>query len=323
MTEESKDKKDKDIQSRGWMLTIPAENHDWDSVQRLMLGLAPVSVFQEESGARTGYRHYQAYIQLPSPRRWSTMKNMLRKAGFDDAHFEPQWASAAACYKYCTKEDTKLRGPQINGVVDMHENQGQRTDLDRLKRLVLEDGLTYDELLAREDVGNVARYRNMLRDLEGVRDSRALDSQAWRHVEVNYLYGPTGVGKTRYVFERYQPGEFYRITNYSNPWDRYKGQHVVVFDEFAGQPTIEEMLDWLDSYTTQLRARYADKVSRYDTVWVLSNLSLAEQYSYKPSEQRAAFRRRFTHIYSMDRPGILTEELHADTIEEAISKLGL
>lgn len=310
MTEQQDEKKDgkKDVQARGWMLTIPAENHDTEQVRQMLASIAPASVFQLEEGAITGYKHYQAYVQLQSPRRWSTMKNLLAEKGFDDTHFEKQWATGAACYRYCTKEESRIDGPWVLGRIQMNDRQGERTDIAKLKKMVLEDGLSYEDILMSDDTGNAARYRTMLKDLEEARLEKRLEQQAWRDVEVNYLHGPTGVGKTRLVFERYKPSEFYRIVNYRNPWDRYKGQKVVVFDEFTGQSAIEEMLVWLDGYIVQLPARYSDKLSAYNTVWVLSNLPFNELYQYKPAEQRAAFRRRFTHIYRMEQRGTLTEE---------------
>lgn len=305
-----------DAQSRGWMLTIPATSHTVEQVRSMLTTLAPAAVFQREKGGITGYEHYQCYIQLPSPRRWSTMKKMLTDAGFADAHFEKQWATGAACYRYCTKEDTRLDGPWVIGNIQMNDKQGERSDIARLKRMITEEGMSYNDVLLADETGNAGRYRNMLRDLQEARIEQQLDSQAWRKVEVNYLSGPSGVGKTRYIFDHYKPSEFYRITDYSHPWDRYKGQPVVVFDEFSGQPSIEEMLDWLDCYTTQLRARYNNRVGLYDTVWVISNLGIEEQYTYKPESQKAAFRRRFGHIYKMLQPGVLTDMSDASLSHE-------
>lgn len=324
-------KPDKDVQSRGWMMTIPAANHTVEQVRSMLTTIAPAAVFQQEKGGITGYEHFQCYVQLPSPRRWSTMKKMLADSGFDDAHFERQWATGAACYRYCTKEDTRIDGPWVIGNIQMNDKQGQRSDIAKLKKMIM-DGMSYNDVLLADETGNAGRYRAMLKDLQEARNAKKLDSQGWRKIEVNYLSGASGVGKTRYIFDHYKSDEFYRITDYSNPWDRYNGQKVVVFDEFSGQPTIEEMLDWLDCYTTQLRARYNNRIGSYDEAWVISNLSLDEQYVYKPEAQRAAFRRRFTHIYTMGETGILTDlsgqadrsastnvvRGHADTLQEAI-----
>lgn len=347
MAEKDEEAAAKDVQARGWMLTIPAATHTTEEVRNVMVALFEAAVFQKEVGGITGYEHYQCYGQCANPKRWSTIKRALTKAGFGDAHFEKQWATGAACYRYCTKEDTRLELPVVIGTIEMKDSQGARTDIRNLKKAILQDGKTYNQVLIEDETGNAGRYRAMLRDLQEAANERKLDQQTWRKVTVNYLSGPTNVGKTRYIFDHYKGDEFYRITDYSNPWDRYKEQRIVVFDEFSGQPSIEEMLVWLDGYTTQLKARYNNRISEYTEVWVLSNLTIEKQYEFKPESQRAAFRRRFSHIYTMGKEGELVEQhsvkrssqlqgnpfgnreiksieyLHVDSIEDACRQLGI
>lgn len=303
----TQDKK-KDIQSRGWMLTIPADKHSTKDVHELLASIFTAAVFQKEKGENTGYEHYQCYGQNVAPIRWTTLKNKLRKAGFQDTHFEKQWATGEACYKYCTKEESRLEPPQTIGTIAMHNKPGERTDIQAIKDKVLNQGMTYDDLLLDDDTGNVARYRMLIRDLESAKQRQLLKTRKWRNVTVNYLHGKTGIGKSRYVVDKYLPGELYRATDYSHLWDLYEGQSVLVLEEFTGQPSIESMLMWLDGYTVQLPARYENKISNYTTVWVLSNLDFNELYRDVPAEQRAAFARRFSHFYTLDGSHQLVEE---------------
>ena len=302
-----KDKK-KDIQSRGWMLTIPADKHSTKDVHELLGSIFTAAVFQKERGENTGYEHYQCYGQNVVPIRWTTLKNKLRKAGFQDTHFEKQWATGEACYKYCTKEESRLEPPQMIGTIAMHNKPGERTDIQTIKDKVLKEGMTYDDLLLSDDTGNVARYRMLIKDLESAKQRQLLKTRKWRNVTVNYLHGKTGIGKSRYVVDQYSAEELYRATDYSHLWDMYEGQPVLVLEEFTGQPSIESMLMWLDGYTVQLPARYENKISNYTTVWVLSNLDFNELYRDVPGEQRAAFARRFSHFYTLDGSHRLVEE---------------
>lgn len=90
-----------------------------------------------------------------------------------------------------------------------------------------------------------------------------------------------------------------RITAYRRStginFDSYHGQSVLVFEEFASQIPIEDMLNYLDIYPLMLPARFNDKVACYDTVYITSNISLGEQYSevqhYKPETWKAFLRR--------------------------------
>ena len=54
----------------------------------------------------------------------------------------------------------------------------------------------------------------------------------YRKMDVTYIVGPTRVGKSRYVMEKYGYTNVYRISDYTHPFDEYNYQDVVVFDEF-------------------------------------------------------------------------------------------
>lgn len=290
------------------MLTIPSDKHSSQDVHELLASIFSAAVFQKERGENTGYEHFQCYGQSVAPIRWTTLKNKLNKAGFQDTHFEKQWATGEACYKYCTKEESRLEPPQMIGTIAMHNKPGERTDIQDIKDKVLNQGMTYNDLLLADDTGNVARYRLLIKDLELAKQRQLLKTRKWRNMTVNYLHGKTGIGKSRYVVDRYSADELYRATDYSHLWDLYEGQPVLVLEEFTGQPSIESMLMWLDGYTVQLPARYENKISNYTTVWVLSNLDFQELYRDVPAEQRAAFARRFSHFYTLDGSHQLVEE---------------
>lgn len=101
----------------------------------------------------------------------------------------------------------------------------------------------------------------------------------WRELNVTYLWGDTGAGKTRSVMECYGYSNVFRVTNYdSHPFDGYKGQNVVVFEEFRSGIKIQDMLNYLDGYPVMLPCRYADRVACYTKVFLISNIPLDDQY---------------------------------------------
>ena len=102
--------------------------------------------------------------------------------------------------------------------------------------------------------------------------------EQFRKLNVSYIWGETGVGKTRGVMEKYGYTQVYRVTNYTHPFDGYKGEPVILFDEFRSSLPISDMLKYLDGYPVMLPCRYADKVACFDTVYVISNIPLEEQY---------------------------------------------
>ncbi len=73
----------------------------------------------------------------------------------------------------------------------------------------------------------------------------------------------------------------------------------MVFDEFNGQLKIEQMLNLLDIYPYKLPCRYANKIACYTVVYIISNLSLEEQYTdiqSKYPKQFQALKRRISDV---------------------------
>ena len=165
----------------------------------------------------------------------------------------------------------------------------------------IRDGMTTTEII---DDNPAMAFR--VRDIDLLRQTLTAEKYAVenRPLEVSYLYGASGAGKTRSIYEAHDPRSIYRVTNYRAAkgisFDGYHGQEVLVFEEFSGQVPIEDMLNYLDIYPLTLPARYSDKTACYTTVYITSNISLEEQYPdiqrYKLETWRAFLRRIHTVI---------------------------
>lgn len=129
-------------------------------------------------------------------------------------------------------------------------------------------------------------------------ENRGTDKQC------NYIYGSAGCGKTSYVFQKHGYDDVYRTTNYEFGWiDDYNGEKILFLDEFRSSFKISEILDYLDGQPIRIRGRHYNRVACYDTVYIVSNLSLKEQYTnIQQSEPKtwAAFCRRITAVYNFD-----------------------
>ena len=117
----------------------------------------------------------------------------------------------------------------------------------------------------------------------------------FRKLTVIYIFGPTETGKTRGVMERHGYGDVFRITDYAHPFDRYAQEPVMCFDEFRSSLPIGDILNFLDGYPLSLPARYANRVACFETVYIISNIDLKEQYpnvqANEPKTWRAFLRR--------------------------------
>lgn len=145
---------------------------------------------------------------------------------------------------------------------------------------------------------------NHLKNIEQARQTLLEEKYGvdWRTVEVTYIWGETGVGKTRSVVEKYGYKNVFRVTNYTHPFDGYKGQDVILFDEFRSSLKFSDMLAYIDGHPVMLPCRYADKVACYTRVYIISNIPLEKQYPLVQVEEPAgyaAFRRRIEEVYEM------------------------
>ena len=161
---------------------------------------------------------------------------------------------------------------------------------------MIEDGASNAEII-RQHPGAMNRLQHIEKTRQTLLEERY--RKEWRTLDVTYVWGKPGTGKTRYFMEKYGYENVYRVTNYDHPYDNYQGQDVLIFDEYRSSRPITEFLDLLDGYPVMLPCRYADKVACYTRVVIISNIPLEQQY---PNVQReepvtfAALKRRIHQV---------------------------
>ena len=129
-------------------------------------------------------------------------------------------------------------------------------------------------------------------------------------LEVIYISGATGTGKTRGVLESNGYSNVYRVTDYKHPFDSYNGQAVLAFDEFRSSLPIKEMLLYLDIYPIELPSRYTNKYACFNRVYIISNWSLEKQYKEVQKddvETWNAFLRRIHKVVIYEKDGTVIE----------------
>ena len=107
----------------------------------------------------------------------------------------------------------------------------------------------------------------------------------FRQMTVTYIFGPTGTGKTRSVKEGCGHSNCYAVSDYHHPFDGYRGQKVMLFDEFHSSLPLNSMLQYLDGYPLELPCRYANKQACYTEAYIISNLPLEKQYVSEQHEK--------------------------------------
>lgn len=259
----------KDPKSRSWLLTIPEADYDKQTVEN-KLGKYAAFVGQLEQGGKTGYRHWQVLLEHTQVIRFSTLHNLFPKA-----HIEIRRGTKAQAVAYCTKEETALGVRIGKGKIATEEDVKEPSRLAKLHSMIL-SGESLDDVLVKDPTA--WHFANNLSRLEQSVIRRR--SNRMRNVETFYLYGETGVGKTSGLFAKYGlDGGMYRVSDYSHPWDSYRGEKILVLDEFYGNNVrFDFLLNVLDGYPQELPARYGNKFANWDRVYLVSNVKLEQQY---------------------------------------------
>lgn len=270
-----------DTQSRKWQLTInnPVEKGcTHDVIKKIVHTLKSLCYFcMSDEVAKTHHTH--VFLYFHSPVRFSTLKRL-----FPEAHIEKAYGSCVQNRDYVFKEGEKWSKDKKRetNLPDTHEEwgelpeerQGERNDLTALYEMISAGKSNYDIL--EEQPEFISQIERMDKVRQIIQEENFKD--VFRKLEVVYLFGDTGSGKTRSVMEQYGYANVFRVTNYKNPFDQYKGQNVIVFEEFQSSLPINQMLIYLDGYPVMLPCRYSDKVACYTKAYILSNISLGEQY---------------------------------------------
>lgn len=264
----------KNDRQRGYILTLnnPTEEQvaDWATIpDRLDLKLG---ICAEEYGSESGHHHLHAYIEMKNAKTWDAMlKWMGGQQNCND--LQVRMGTPWEAWVYVEKD-----GSIIWTVGERPEEKKTSTGdaWPKIQQMV-KDGLSYLDIceeypkLGIRMGAAIQRYM-----LEYQRSSM----ESWRRVRVTYVQGTTGAGKTRAVMEAMGGMQnVFRVTNYKHPFDGYAGQSVIVFEEFRSSLPLTEMLVYLEGWVTPLKCRYADRMSEYTRVFVISNMNLGTQYS--------------------------------------------
>lgn len=237
----------------------------------------PVYLVYGEEVGDSGTPHLQGYVCFSDRRTLRSAKEAIgSRAHLEVARGSPQQAS-----DYCKKDGDYTEFGQLPA------GRGERSDLALLAERI-RSGCSQDDI-AKEFPGHYIRHRrNILAFIAELKPKRN-----WV-CDVIVLWGVTGTGKTRYVFDNHEsvyvhPGEQW--------FDGYDGQEVVLFDDYNGSEfKLTYLLKLLDRYEMRVPVKGGYIQWAPKTIYFTSNREPSEWYHNALDRHRDALMRRITEV---------------------------
>lgn len=283
---------------------------DYDSVRKFFENLEDCKYCcgQLEIGNAENTKHIQSFVVFKNPKSFDRVRVL-----FPTAHIDVANGTNTQCRDYCTKSETRVGEPfEFGTFAEMRA----RTDVKNFFDL-LDSGATDMEL--RELYPQL--YLKEFKKLNELRLARRKEiySKQCRDVEVTYIYGSSGVGKSTYVNGLVVNDSVFRVDSFDkSAFTDYAGEDTLVIDEFKGQFNLQFMNRLLDCFPLKVRGLCSLLPACFTKVYIVSNFSYNELYKPEQIEnvgQYAGFVRRLNNIIKVEKGGVI-KQLRETTFEE-------
>lgn len=261
------------MSSRNWVFTL--NNYTDEETQRFRDWEKQYMALGFEVGDQ-GTPHLQGFIIFKRTYRLSQLRKLSPRT-----HWEPAKAKDAA--NYCMKEKYEIE--------DNRKGQGSRSDLEEVKESI-DSGSTDVQLWANHFQQMTLYHRSFSRYQQVM-----ADVPREQPPNVIWIYGPTGVGKSRHVWEQYGPRDVWPANIKNDFYLGYKNQPVVLFDDFRKNViSFRELLQLTDRYPTIVNVKGGERQFNSPTIYIISNVSPQQMYPQNPFEDPEQLIRRITEI---------------------------
>lgn len=279
--------------ARAYLITYFEDGIDEERFREICVGLEHFrgAVGQVECCPETKKEHLQVYVEFSKPTRVSAIQRVI-----PGAHCEYRKGTSEEAKAYCSKEDTRLRGPWSSGQLSV--SQGCRSDLEGIRDEIKEG---HSELQIAEDHFAIwVRHHKAFQRYAQLR----IESRSWI-TELYILWGAPGTGKTRHVYDLYGKDCVYDWPRTGDRhgaiWvDGYDGRRhsVVLIDDFYGWLPLHLLLRIADRYPMQLPVKGGFVQFVPKTIYITSNKPWTDWYAWDSlgPDLEGAFKRRITKV---------------------------
>lgn len=278
---------------RLWCFTNYNLDFDYKSIYENEKNDIRYIAYSNEICPTTNRPHHQGFIYFFGKKEsFKKIGKMLGKS-----HVEICKGNLEQNEKYCSKVGTLIE-------LGDRPAQGERKDLTQLKDEVLNGTITAEQIMC----NNPTIYHQYGRTIDKLEDVALRQKYRTWMTAGYWFYGETGYGKSEHIFTDFNPSTHYVYPNDNGWWDGYRGQEIVLFDDFRGN-TIEyaELLKLCDRYPKTVKRRNREPVPFLaKKIYITSSLHPSCIYTnlHKDDKLEQLYR-RFNIIEHTKRPEVL------------------
>lgn len=220
--------------SRSYLVTYHGENKPvlGDGV-RYICG-------QQEIGNETKKLHWQLYAEFDSPLR---AKGASKKIGCEGAHMiAHNYGCVEDIINYCSKKETKVEGTWFE--LGIKSKNGGRKDIEKAFEEIKKGEKTANDICEE----NPVMFHMYGRTFDRLETIQLQKNKRTEMTVGKWIWGATGVGKSEYINELIKDKSYYVWNTNSNFQCNYKGQEVVVIDDFRGEISYSYLLKMVDKW---------------------------------------------------------------------------
>lgn len=260
-------------QSKSWRLT------DWDLSEKRIQFYKDLDksrmALGKETCPETGRKHLQIFITFKRSYTFNPLKKLLGK----DVHIIA-----------CKVEDWNYELKDMDYILQ-GSNQGQRTDLDKIKKISrvaeIVDEVNYQGIRHAE---LYLKYKEQKRNFMP---------------EIYWLSGPTGCGKSKYVYDR-EEDPFVPIN--FKWWEGYDAHEAVILDDYRRDfCKFHELLKLLDRYPYRVETKGGSRQLLAKRIYITTPYTIDETFSGRTHEDINQLKRRITKEFRFDASRTMTE----------------
>lgn len=273
------------VQSKFWCFTL--NNYTPDEEASIQAAVATTYIVYGREVGQCGTPHLQGYVEFEEKKRMSHVKTTL---GTQRLHLETRNGKAYQAAAYCRKDgDFFERGEVPRPPVKVNTADSKKRWREVLDKSVQGD---WAWLAINEPYLWLMNEKKIRSHFKCKKSIDVLDNE--------WVYGPTGTGKSREARERY-PDAYIKDAS-TQWWDGYNGEDVVIIEDFDKYHVKMGyyLKIWADHYAFPAQIKGGQMMVRPSKIIVTSNYSPSE--IWQDVQTVGPIERRFKLVYKAGQP---------------------